>query len=160
MSGIKYRVSPRHFLFGIACVFVCLGSSSRLLRAFCYAVAASYATLYPANSSAPCIKISAFNIDGYCNSLTGCISIFEFCDVYGRRQLLFGVDHPKEHALLILFFLYILGAGVASLGNFLCLGYIFALTDIRAVAWIYGVSFLYQFGFRNALSLGAYLFWR
>ena len=85
-----------------------------------------------------------------------------FVSVYGRRQLLFGVDHPKEQALLILFFFYTFWGPIQRgklrvIFSALVL-YLLFLTDARASLLGFMVFlFSYQFGFRNALSLGALL---
>ena len=165
VSGIKYRVSPLAFpLFGIACVFAMSGqfkqAASCLLLPF-------VATAYASFVSSKFIQRHALKFQLLLLTAIVILSLdvflsLNFVSVYGRRQLLFGVDHPKEQALLILFIFYTfwnpiqrgkLQVLVAAL--VLCLLF---LTDARA-SFLGFVVFLlsYLFGFRNVLSLGVLL---
>lgn len=164
-SGIRYRVSPLAFaLFGIACVFA---MSGQLKQAASCLLLPFVATAYAHFVSSTFIQRHALKFQLLLLAAIVILSLdvflsLNFVSAYGRRQLLFGVDHPKEQALLILFIFFTfwspiqrgkLQVLVAAL--VLCLLF---LTDARA-SFLGFVVFLlsYVFGFRNVLSLGVLL---
>ena len=86
-----------------------------------------------------------------------------FVSVYGRNQILFGVDHPKEQALLILFVFYTFwgpfNTGKLHIPAALITLLLLFFTDARASLLGFCVFlFTYLVGLRVALSLALILF--